>query len=616
MACRGSGVRVPVAPPTATRPPNPHPSPARRGVIRLRGPDVTDTTETGDPTAGREPGSSATTRPRSSRAGRRAGRSSGCTRRTSTTTSRPKYYLLTMYPYPSGDLHIGHWYIVTPDRRAGPLPADARLQRLLPDRLRCLRAAGRERRDQERRSTRAPGRCRTSRTCAASSGRWARRSTGTHEVVTCDPAYYRWNQWLFLRFLEAGLAYRANVAGRLVPQRRHARPRAGRGRRPPLLALRRARSRSATWSSGTCARPSTPTSCSTSRASTGPSRSASSRRTGSAGPRAPRSTSRSRPTTTSRAATGCASSRPGRTRCSGRRSWSSPRSIRWSRPLTAPDRRAEVDAYVEQARRRDRDRPAVDRSREDRRATRRRRHQPGQRRAHPDLHRRLRPGRLRHRRDHGRPRPRRARLRVRQQFGLRDPPSRRRAGRGRRRADGRARTSRTPRTSGWSTAGAFDGLPADEGGKAIVAWLAESGRAEPKVTYRLRDWLISRQRYWGTPIPVIYCPTTASCRSPTRTCRSACPETVDYAGSGDNPLNRDEAFLDVPCPIGGGPARRETDTMDTFMDSSWYWFRYLSPRRAGRPGRSPTLVDTLDAGRPVHRRRRARRHAPAVRPRS
>ena len=160
--------------------------------------------------------------------------------------------------------------------------------------------------------------------------------------------------------------------------------------------------------------------------------------------------------------------------------------------------------------------------------------------------------------------------------------------------------------------GRFDGLGADEGGAAIVAWLAETGRAEPKVTYRLRDWLISRQRYWGTPFPIIYCETDGIVPVPDEDLPVRLPETVDYRGSGENPLTSDEAFLRVTCPRCGQPARRETDTMDTFIDSSWYWFRYLSPHKSDGPV-DPDDGRALDAGRRVHGRRRARRDAPAVR---
>ncbi|MCI0345284.1 MAG: leucine--tRNA ligase [Chloroflexi bacterium] len=131
--------------------------------------------------------------------------------------------------------------------------------------------------------------------------------------------------------------------------------------------------------------------------------------------------------------------------------------------------------------------------------------------------------------------------------------------------------------------GPYSGLAADEGGRRIVADLEARGLGKAAVTYRLRDWLISRQRYWGTPIPIIYCDTHGAVPVPEEDLPVRLPDTVDYAGSGVNPLTRDESFLNVPCPIDGEPSRRETDTMDTFIDSSWYWYRYLSPHQADAP---------------------------------
>ena len=139
--------------------------------------------------------------------------------------------------------------------------------------------------------------------------------------------------------------------------------------------------------------------------------------------------------------------------------------------------------------------------------------------------------------------------------------------------------------------GEFDELRADDGGRRIVRWLEERGRGKPAVTYRLRDWLISRQRYWGTPIPVIHCEQCGIVPVPESDLPVLLPDTVDYAGSGVSPLTRDEAFLNAACPSCGGPARRETDTMDTFMDSSWYWYRYLSPRKLDAPI-DPDMVET------------------------
>ncbi len=131
--------------------------------------------------------------------------------------------------------------------------------------------------------------------------------------------------------------------------------------------------------------------------------------------------------------------------------------------------------------------------------------------------------------------------------------------------------------------GQFDGQPAPAGFRAIVEWLRADGKADFAVTYRIRDWLVSRQRYWGAPIPVVYCDADGIVPVPDDQLPVRLPETVDYRGSGDNPLRRDPAFLNTTCPRCGGPATRETDTMDTFMDSSWYWFRYLSPQLEDGP---------------------------------
>ncbi|MDQ2966573.1 MAG: leucine--tRNA ligase [Chloroflexota bacterium] len=139
--------------------------------------------------------------------------------------------------------------------------------------------------------------------------------------------------------------------------------------------------------------------------------------------------------------------------------------------------------------------------------------------------------------------------------------------------------------------GEFSGLPANDGGRKIVQRLARDGKARPAVTYRLRDWLISRQRYWGTPIPVIHCERDGIVPVPEKDLPVLLPGKVDYAGSGVNPLTRDESFLNVTCPRCGDPARRETDTMDTFIDSSWYWYRYLSPHFAEGPF-DPDMVET------------------------
>ncbi len=124
--------------------------------------------------------------------------------------------------------------------------------------------------------------------------------------------------------------------------------------------------------------------------------------------------------------------------------------------------------------------------------------------------------------------------------------------------------------------GPYNGLQSRQAIDAIAADLQARGLGEKKTTWRLRDWGISRQRYWGTPIPIIHCDEHGAVPVPERDLPVVLPEDVVPDGSG-NPLNKHAAFLNAPCPVCGRPARRETDTMDTFVDSSWYFMRYCDP---------------------------------------
>jgi len=127
--------------------------------------------------------------------------------------------------------------------------------------------------------------------------------------------------------------------------------------------------------------------------------------------------------------------------------------------------------------------------------------------------------------------------------------------------------------------GVLDGLGYQAAVDKVAALLADKGLGEKKTTFRLRDWGISRQRYWGTPIPIIHCDSCGSVPVPEKDLPVRLPEDLVPDGSG-NPLNKCDAFLKVDCPCCGKPARRETDTMDTFVDSSWYFMRYCDPKNA------------------------------------
>jgi leucyl-tRNA synthetase len=131
--------------------------------------------------------------------------------------------------------------------------------------------------------------------------------------------------------------------------------------------------------------------------------------------------------------------------------------------------------------------------------------------------------------------------------------------------------------------GKYDGLAYGPAVDAIAADLAAKGLGEKKTTYRLRDWSVSRQRYWGTPIPIIHCPSCGAVPVPEKDLPVVLPEDCLPDGSG-NPLAKRPDFVNVACPRCGQPAKRETDTLDTFVDSSWYYMRYTCPD-------APTMVD-------------------------
>ncbi len=131
--------------------------------------------------------------------------------------------------------------------------------------------------------------------------------------------------------------------------------------------------------------------------------------------------------------------------------------------------------------------------------------------------------------------------------------------------------------------GEFDGVPADEGGRRIVERLAADGRGRFAINFRLRDWGFSRQRYWGCPIPIVYCDSCGIVPVPDEELPVVLPHVEDYKPKGQPPLAQAEDWVNVPCPRCGGPGQRETETMDTFVDSSWYFLRYCDARNDSAP---------------------------------
>jgi leucyl-tRNA synthetase len=149
--------------------------------------------------------------------------------------------------------------------------------------------------------------------------------------------------------------------------------------------------------------------------------------------------------------------------------------------------------------------------------------------------------------------------------------------------DGGELTAALPHGGVMINSGPFDGTPDEEAIAAVARYAEEHGLGRGTVSYRLRDWLISRQRMWGAPIPVVYCDVHGAVPVPEKDLPVLLPDDAEFLPTGESPLTYHEGFLHTTCPIGGEPARRETDTMDTFMCSSWYQMRYIDPHNDERP---------------------------------
>ncbi len=126
--------------------------------------------------------------------------------------------------------------------------------------------------------------------------------------------------------------------------------------------------------------------------------------------------------------------------------------------------------------------------------------------------------------------------------------------------------------------GKFDGMNNREAIKKVIEWVEEEGIGKATVNYRLRDWLISRQRYWGTPIPMIHCQHCGWVPEKEENLPVLLPTDIEFTGKGESPIATSKTFVDTVCPVCGAPAKREIDTMDTFLDSSWYFLRYCDPK--------------------------------------
>jgi leucyl-tRNA synthetase len=485
--------------------------------------------------------------------------------------ARPKFYFLTMYPYPSGDLHLGHWYPMTPSdtkarylRMRGysvlfPIGFDAFG---LPAENAAIQHGIHPYKWTMANIERMRGQLRS----MGAMFDWSR------EIVTCDPEYYTWNQWFFLKFYEGGLAYRALAAVDWCPNDNTTIA------REQVIGPDRVCDRCGTpvikkdleqWFFRITryadelldfSKMDWPERVQTlQRNWIGRSDGAEIVYTSELGD--PITVFTTRPDTLFGATfLVLAPEHP------------------LVDKLTTPEHRAEVAAYVHRARRQS----EIERLAEDREKTG---VFIGAFARHPLTNARIPiyigdyvlltygTGAI-----HAVPAHDTRDFAFARKYGLPipvviAPPD----------WDGKALSAAYIGEGVMVNSGPFDGTPSVEGRARVTEALERAGRGRAAVTYRLRDWLISRQRYWGTPIPIIYCPRCGTVPVPYADLPVVLPEDAEFVPTGESPLKLSEKFRRVRCPRCGGEAERETDTMDTFVDSSWYQYRYLSPHDGDRP---------------------------------
>ncbi len=481
---------------------------------------------------------------------------------------RGNFYFLTMYPYPSGQVHVGHWYATAPADAAARYLRMRGHNVLFPMGfdafgLPAENAAIKNKMHPARWTEENMAHMRSQFRAMGAMIDWRR------EVVTCYPEYYRWNQWIFLKFLEHGLAYRAKAPVNWCPKDltvlANEQVIAGKCDRCETPVVKREleqwffritkyadellRFDGIDWPERVRVMQTNWIGRSEGAELTFPVE-------GHPGEEIRFFTTR--PDT-----------------IYGATFMVLAPEHRLVSVVTTPDRKEDVDAYVERAR----NEPEIERTAEGREKTG------------------VFTGAYARNVFTGEQVPIWIADYVLVTYGTgaimavpahdeRDFAFAKKYGLGIREVIAPSGAAGAPLTAAYGgegtmvNSGPYSGTPSDEGKKRIADEARRRGIGGPTVTYRLRDWLISRQRYWGTPIPIVYCEKCGAVPVPYDELPVVLPRDTEFTGRGGNPLEKVEAFTRATCPTCGGAARRETDTMDTFVDSSWYMYRYLDNKNA------------------------------------